>query len=85
MAPQSPTCQICGGPLGCGVGGKPPIICFGHAAVPELIAACKEAYERIAGNAKDGNLGWHEDHPLVRQLYAAIEKAEGRENGEGEG
>ena len=39
----------------------------------KLKKAAVDAYERLAGDAKDGNLGWHQDHPIVANLREALE------------
>lgn len=69
MAQITPTCAICGGPLGCGVGGNPPIVCLGHAAVPELIEACKALILTLGLDEEADDL------PEVKAAKAAIEKA----------
>jgi len=92
MAPQTtPTCQVCGGPLGCGVGGKPPIICLGHEAVPEMLEALKAVDAWWTEHMSDttGPYGEYNAYPREPEFVAlvldALAKAEGREIGEGEG
>lgn len=42
------------------------------ARLSALKTAARAALERLGGEAKDGNLGWAADHPIVANLRAAI-------------
>jgi len=85
MVPQiTPKCQVCGGPLGCGPGGKPPIVCLGHAAVAEMLQALKAVDSWWTEHMSDttGPYGEYNTYPrepgFVTLVDDALAKAEGR-------
>lgn len=38
----------------------------------ELRRAAHAALERLGGDARDGNFGWHRDHPILDALRACL-------------